>query len=48
MVKHMDFTIIERQAVKRWIDKTWEGPIGFLLEDPETNDTEEVTYATVG
>ncbi len=47
MVKHPDFTIIERQAVKRWIDKTWEGPIGFLLEDSETNDTEEVTYATV-
>lgn len=53
ITKRSDFSVIERQAIKRWIDQTWRGPIqelvglpeaGALVSDAEVNLREEVAH----
>ena len=31
LVAKPDFTVIERQAIKRWIDQVWSGPVEDLI-----------------
>ena len=35
LFKRPDFTVVERQAIKRWVDQVWNGPIEDLIALPE-------------
>ena len=35
LVAKPDFTVIERQAIKRWTDQVWSGPVQNLVELPD-------------